>query len=69
MVLTYLSILDVNYISNLLGVDVNGRCCFIFGALYNSSNFIGSTQNRLNGLGQTFVRKDMVRKIEVEFQH
>ena len=33
-VLTHLSILDVNYNSNFLGVGVNGRCSFIFGTSY-----------------------------------
>ena len=34
-ILTNLSILDVNHNSNFLGVDENGRCSFIFGAIKN----------------------------------
>ena len=32
------SILDNHYNSNFLGVDVNGRCSYIFGALYRHQN-------------------------------
>ena len=38
-VLTHFSIFDVNYNSKFLGVDVNGRCSFIFGASYRHQKF------------------------------
>ena len=33
-ILEHFSKLDVHYNLNFLGVDVKGRCCFIFGALF-----------------------------------
>ena len=41
-VFRHFSILDVDYNSNFLGVDVKGRCNFIFGASYRHlKNLIG----------------------------
>ena len=38
-ILDHFSILDVRYNSNFLGVDVKGRCRFIFGASHRHHRF------------------------------
>ena len=57
-ILENFSILDVHYNSNFLGVDVKGRCSFIFGASYRHLTIITIDSKRL---GYTYVPVGLVQ--------